>query len=326
MTRSDVRSRARFLGGFAAAGAALGTARLARAQTAAVPIRIGLIPSDFAAQPYYAKDTGLFARHGLAPELNGMNNGALIASAIAGGALDVGFSNIPSLVAAHAKGVPVTLIAAANLYEASSPTVGLLAVKRDSKLASAKDFAGKVIAVGAINNVTHLGARAWIDDNGGDSGSVKWIELPISAMAAAVEGDRVDGAILDLGVDPTLGKPANPLRVAAATFTAIAPRFLTGAWFTTPDWLAKNAVAARAFVTAMTEAAQWANAPAHHQASAAILAGYLKESPDEINATPRVTYGTTLAVPMVQPLIDLVARYKLIAAAFPAAEFIGSTS
>jgi len=326
MIASDARSRARFLAGLAAGATSLAVRRAARAEGEAVPLRIGLIPSDFSAQPYYAKNLGMFARHGLAPEFTSMNSGALIVSAIVGGALDIGFSNISSLAIAHAKGVPITLLAAANLYDASSPTVGLLAVKRDSKLTSAKDFTGKTIGVGSLNNVTHLGARAWIDDNGGDSSSVKWIEVVISTMAAALESGRIDGATLDLGVDPTLGKPGDPLRIAAATFSAIAPRFITGGWVTTPDWLAKHPAEAKSFALTMTEAAQWANTPGNRKASAAILAGYLAESPDQINASQRVVYGTSLTAPALQPLIDLVARYKVIPASYPASEIIGALS
>jgi NitT/TauT family transport system substrate-binding protein len=324
MIRSRERVRAQFLADVAVGIAAAALSDPVAAQTVPVPIDIGIIPSDFSGQPYYAQDRGFFARHDLSGNLNNMANGATIAAALAGGSLDVGFSSLPTLVIAHSRGLPFALLAAANLYDANSPTVGLLAVKRESKLSAAKDFNGKLIGIGAINNITHLGARAWIDDNGGDSNSVKWLEVPISTMASAVITSRIDGVILDLGVYPTLGKPGDPLRIAAATFTAIAPRFLTGGWFTTRDWLVKHPLEARNFVASMSDAAQWANASKNHRASAEILARYLKSSPDEINASPRVVYGTSITVAMVQPLVDVVARYKVIPAAFPASDLIAA--
>ena len=324
MIRTHAPSRSRFLSGLASAAGVTAASSTALAQKAPSTVRVGIIPSDFGAQPYYAKDLGFFMRRDLTAELTGLANGAAIAAAVAGGALDVGFSNIVTLVTAHAKGLPFTILAAANLYDATSPTVGLLAVKRESKLNTAKDFNGKIVGVGAINNVTHLGARAWIDNNGGDSNAIKWIEVPITNMAAEVLTDRIDGVILDLGIYPTLGRPGDPLRIAAATFNAIAPRFLTGGWFTTQEWISKHSTEARDFVASMADAARWANTTKNHRASAEILARYLKSSANDINASPRVAYGTSVTAPMVQPLIDVVARYKVISAAFPAADMIAS--
>ncbi len=324
MFGTHAQTRRRFLSGFASAAGAAAASAAAIAQTASSTVRVGIIPSDFGAQPYYAKDMGFFTHRELSAELTGLANGSAIAAAVAGGALDIGFSNIVTLVTAHAKGLPFTILAAANLYDAMSPTVGLLAVKRESKLNAAKDFNGKTVGVGAINNVTHLGARAWIDNNGGDSNGIKWIEVPITNMAAEVLTDRIDGVILDLGIYPTLNKPNDPLRIAAATFTAIAPRFLTGGWFATQEWVSKHAAETRDFAASMADAARWANMVKNHRASAEILARYLKSSADDINAAPRVAYGTSVTAPMVQPLIDVVARYKVISAAFPAAEMIAS--
>ena len=120
-------------------------------------IRVGLIPTDFAGEPWYAKDMGFFAKHGLDAEISEMSNGSVIASAVAGGSLDVGFSNIPSIAIAHGKGLPFIYLAGANLYDAAGPTIGQLVVPRASPIKIAKDFEGKTISVGGINNITHLG-------------------------------------------------------------------------------------------------------------------------------------------------------------------------
>lgn len=135
---------------------------------------------------------------------------------------------------------------------------------------------------------------------------------------------RIDGAILDQGVYPTLGKAGDPIRVVAATLSAVAPTFTSGGWIATRDWLGKNPAMARNFVTAMYETARWANDRRHHQASATILAKAMKTSVAEITASDRVAYSTSLIAPMIQPLIDVVARYKLIPAAYPAADILSS--
>jgi NitT/TauT family transport system substrate-binding protein len=285
-----------------------------------VKLRLATIPSDFAGQLYYAKDMGFFRKAGLDVEITPIHAGPAIASAVAGGAIDLGFSNVVSLALAHDKGFPFVIVAPANMYIADAPTIGLIGVLRTSPINSAKDLTGKTVAVGAINNITQLGARAWIDATGGDSASVKYIEIAINEMPVAVRSGRVDAAVMDPGVAPTLGKPGDPLRVLANSFNAVSPYFIAGGWFTTSDWIKKHPVETRKFIAVMKETANWANA--HRAESSVILGRYLQEPPEQIRAITRVTYGTILNPALVQPSIDLCARYGLIKARFPARDLL----
>jgi NitT/TauT family transport system substrate-binding protein len=289
----------------------------ATAQTTA-PLRIGVIPSDFSAQPYYAQDMGFFAKQGLSVEIVPVNNGAAAAAAVLSGSLDLAYSNVMSLAIAHDKGIPLTILALANIYSADAPAGGLIGVKRASSILTAQDLNGKTVAVGALNNVTHLGARAWVDANGGDSTSIHWLEIQISAMAAAVLSGRIDAAVMDQGVYPTLGKSGDPIRVIGHAYDAVAHTFAVGGWFASADWAKQHPLEAHKFAAAMTDAATWAKT--HHRESAAILAKYLKESADDINANARYAYGTATTSAMLQPSIDVSAKYGLIHAAFPATE------
>jgi NitT/TauT family transport system substrate-binding protein len=288
---------------------------LAQSTTA---LRIGVIPSDFSAQPYYAQDLGFFAKQGLNVEIVPVNNGAAAAAAVLTGSLEFAYSNVMSLAIAHDKGIPLTIVALANIYSAEAPAGGLIGVKRSSPISTAQDLNGKTVAVGALNNVTHLGARAWVDANGGDSTSVHWLEIQISAMAAAVLSGRIDAAVMDQGVYPTLGKPGDPIRVIGHAYDAVARTFAVGGWFGSADWVTQHPLEARKFSAAMADAATWAKT--HHRESAAILAKYLKESAADINANARYAYGTAVTTQMLQPSIDVSAKYGLIHSAFPATE------
>jgi NitT/TauT family transport system substrate-binding protein len=285
-----------------------------------LPLRIGVIPSDFAAQAYYAKDTGLFARAGLNVEVEPVKNGAAAAAAILAGSLDVAYSNVLTLAIAHVHGLPLTALAVANLYSAKDPAAGFIGVKQTSSIFSAKDFDGKTIAVGALHDVTDLAAHAWVDKNGGDSRKVQWVEIQISEMAPIVLSGRVDGAVINVGVYPTLGKPHDPIRVVAHSYDAIAPVFAVGAWVTTKDWLSRHPDEARRFITAITEAARWGNT--HHHASARILARYTRQSVAKIDASVRYEYGTNLTAALLQPQITAAANYGWLKKAFSAREII----
>jgi NitT/TauT family transport system substrate-binding protein len=289
----------------------------ASAQTALIPLRVATIPSDFGAQVYYAKDMGFFEKAGLNVDVVPIGSGPAIVAAVIGGSVDVGFSNALSLSVAHGKGVPVAIIAAANLYNTSTATIGLVAVPRASTINSAKDFNGKVIAVSGLNTMPQLGLRYWIDRNGGDSSTVKFIEIPIPSIPQALLAGRADAtAQLDPTLDPTLGQRDDPFRLIAKAYDALSPHFLSGAWFSSEQWVAKNPVAAKKFTEVMKQTAVWAST--HHHESAVILAKYLNVEPAAYENAVRVEYGTTVTAALLQPTVNLAAKYGLISAPFDA--------
>ena len=107
------------------------------AQGAAV--RMETTPVDSAAEPYYAYDGGFFKTAGIDVDLqNGAANGAAISAAIAAGALDVGVSNLVSVIQAHAKGIPFVVIGPGGLYTSRTPST-LLIVPNGSPVRGAAD-------------------------------------------------------------------------------------------------------------------------------------------------------------------------------------------
>jgi NitT/TauT family transport system substrate-binding protein len=321
-------SRSAFLARTAAASAAVAVfgvpaLRPASAQDLAV-LNVAAIPSDISGSAYYAADQGYFKKGGLNATFLALTSGPAIAAAVLGGSADVGYSNVISLAIAHSRGLPVTMLFPANMHVHEAPTAGLLSVKKTSPIASAKDLNGKVMAVIGLNNIADIAARAWIDKNGGDSKTVKSVELPFPEMKAALEADRIDAAVLDTTGDPLLGKPGDTLRLVASTFDAVSLHFAPSVWFSTTDWVTKHPAAAKAFVAAMRESALWANA--HHRESAAILSKYAHITPEQIDSFTRATYGDRLTPELIQPNIDVAAKYGVIKATFPAADVISSAA
>jgi NitT/TauT family transport system substrate-binding protein len=320
-----VSSRRAFLARSAAAAAAMGAlgTRAVSAQSL-LTLNVAAIPSDIAGSAYYAADNGYFKKAGLDAQFLGITNGAAITAAVLGGSADIGYSNVISLAIAHTKGLPITILFPANLHVHEAPTAGLLAVLKTSPIVAAKDFNGKVIAVSGINNIADIAMRNWIDKNGGDSKTVKSLELPFPQMKAAVEAGRIDGAACDTTSDATLGKPGDTLRLIASTFDSVSTRFAPSVWFSTTDWVSKHTAEARAFVAGMRESAQWSTS--HHRESAVILAKYTHVTPEQIGEFQRATYGDHLTPELIQPNIDVAAKYGVIKATFPAAELISSAA
>jgi NitT/TauT family transport system substrate-binding protein len=285
-----------------------------------IPLRIALIPGDAAGQVYYAQELGMFAKAGLDVQIMNLNNGGAIAAAVVGGSADVGGSNVVSLAVAHEKGLPFTILAPGGLALSAAPTNGILAVPVASPLHSAKDLTGKMIAVDALGSLPYLAGRAWIDANGGDSKTVKYVELGFPEMENAVINGRVDAVSINLTVDASVNKPGDPLRTLGIVYDAVSPRFASAVWFSTTTWTAQHPDLTKAFMGVMREAAIWGNA--HHHESALMLAKYTKQTPEQIEAGTRVAYAPGNDPSLYQPLIDLSAKYGALKAGFPAKDII----
>jgi ABC-type nitrate/sulfonate/bicarbonate transport system substrate-binding protein len=286
------------------------------------PLKIVLFNGETAATAYYARDLGYFARAGLDVSITTVTNGAAGAAAVAGGAIDIGFSNPLSVAQGFSRGLPFEIIAPAAVSIRGQQTNGFVIVAKNSPLKSGKDAAGKTFAVDQIGGLPYAALRAWVDGTGGDSSSVRFIELAFAEMLAGVESGRVDFSEMNTAFDPLLGKPGDPVLLLGNSYDYVAPRFASTVWFSTKGWLANNPDLAKRFVSAMRQSAIWANA--HQTESAPLLAKYTKQTVVAILASHRATFGTEITPELVQPVIDLAVKYGLIKTSFSASEMIGA--
>jgi NitT/TauT family transport system substrate-binding protein len=301
---------------------ALGAASIAApaAAQSRTSLKLGLIPADFSAQAYVARENGYFDRQGLDVEITAIGNGAAIQAALVAGALDIGYSNVLALALARARGLAFEFVLPSNYYRHDEATVGVIGVARTGPIVAAKDLESKTIAVSGINEIATLAVRRWMDANGADATKCRFLELPFPAMAAAVTSGRVDAASLNLALAPTAGTAGDPIRILTYSYDAIAPRWVISAWCATSDWIAAHGDVLARFTLAMQQATAWANA--HHADTTRILAAALDRPAASIEALPRPTYETKLSAALLQPGIDVAARYGAIPTAFPASELL----
>ena len=239
-----------------AAAAALATARRSGAQTADV-IHVGVGQIESHAEAYYAQEMGFFTQRGLNVEIKPLRNGATIAAAVAGGDLQLGCSTVLQLTQARGHDLPFVIVAAGAVHDArGAHTVGL-AVAAGSRITSAKELNGKTIAASTLNGLDQLVTAVLVDKSGGDSATLKFVELSPRAMVEALDGGRIDAASME---EPELSAAGTRIRSLGDGEDAIANRFVTTAYFTTTDWLAKNKGIARRFAEAIFAAGTWAMA------------------------------------------------------------------
>jgi NitT/TauT family transport system substrate-binding protein len=298
-------------------GAGIAAAAAPRSAFAANdPLHIASIPLDAGAEAYYAYDMGYFRDAGIDATVDSIPSGAAILAAVAGGAVDVGFSNLISIAVAYKHNVPVTLLAPGSLYTATIPT-SVLMVPQNSPAKTARDLNGKTLAVNGLKTITQYAPELWIDKNGGDSTTVKFVEMTFPQIVEALGSNRIDAAIV---ADPFIAQAKPAARILADAYDAIGSRYIIGCWFSTTQWAATHSALAGRFAQAIARTAQWANT--HKPQSGQILAKYSKMDPALAATMLRVDYAPRFVKSDMQPVIDLVARYGGLSASFPADELV----
>jgi NitT/TauT family transport system substrate-binding protein len=280
------------------------------------PLRLATAPLDVSGEPYYAMEMGFFKKAGLANvTLQTIATGAEMSAAVAGGAIDIAISNIVSIAQAHQRNIPFTLVAPAGLYSASAPT-SVFMVAKDSPLRTAADLNGKTFGASGLRGIAQFAPMAWIDQHGGSSATVKFVEMSSPELIAAIPAGRVDGGLI---IEPFIAEAKKTMRVFANVFDAIAPEFLISAHFANLEWARTHSDVLLRYRAAILETAIWANA--NHQQTAKILikAANLKE--DVVHSMTRIVYAQTITPALVQPVIDTTAKYTG-APAFNASEII----
>jgi len=299
--------------------AALGALSAAgRAQTTAT-IRVAIVPIEGAAEVYFATDMGFFAKAGLDVQIQTMPSSPAIAAAVASNAVDIGFISVDALATIHQKNIPLVIIAPSTEY-VSGPSARAVAIvtAASSPVRAAKDLNGKVVGVNALHSLSTLGTSLWIDQNGGDSTTVKYVEMPFPAMLAAVDAARVDAALV---TEPFTTAARQNDRILASGFDDIAKHFLITSWCTTVNWAKDHPDLVMRYANVIHDTAVWANK--NPQQSGAILVKYTKIDPAALATMARSHYTEQLTPALIQPLINVSAKYNGFTA-FPAQELVYS--
>lgn len=266
---------------------------------------------------FYAKEHGMFERAGIDVTVQLSPSGSASLVALVGGAVQVGYVNTLSLSAAHLKGIPVEAIAPGGEYNTSRPHAKLL-VLNNSSINTAKDLEGKTVAVTGLHDLLSVSTTAWIDKNGGDPSKVHFVEIPPSAMYAALTQKRVDAIAV---YNPYMAAAeASGARALGKPYDAIASDFLTAAWCANTAWVRAHHDAAIRFAQVIREAAAYTDP--HYDELIPFIAEFSKTPIETLKTMQPVLVPPSVTAAEIQPLIDAAAKYKELSTTFPAEDEI----
>lgn len=305
---------------FLAGLATVTSAALARpARAAMATIRVGSVPVGAYMQPYNGNFAHIYQNAGIDLEITNLANSGAIVAALMGGSLDCGIGSPTGIAQARLSGLPLAIFAPAGMYSVDAPPNALLMVAKNSPIEKASDLAGKTIGTDLLKSVPQIGTILWLEKNGVDPSTVKWLELPFAAMADALQAGRIDAATI---VEPALTAAYATCRKLVDYNTAIAPRYFISTWFSTEAWLNANSRLAHTLARAVEATSTWT--AMHPSEALGILEQYSKIPHDVLARMPATPYGTKLDPAMVDAPIQAAFKAGMTTGTVPAAQLIAN--
>ncbi len=304
-------------GGLAGAGAALLPWGAAVAQT---KLNFGYMKIGDLSPFFMATEKAFFKEAGLEINLAAMVGGAAIQPALASGAINIGWTNIVSMYQGHLQGFDFRYVANGAINKRETNDVFGILVGPESPIRTAKDLEGKTVATNHLRNIIHAAGLHWIDKNGGDSGKVKWVEIPFPQMALALVNKQIDGFV---AVEPFVTVPSvvnKQARVLGHMLGGIAPRLLIASYFGSEAWIEKNAVTVKAFVAAINKGIDAHNA--NPDEARAVIAKHTGLKPEHLKTMPLPAFEKTILESDLEPMLHVALQYKLVERKFPVKDLI----
>src|SRR5215208_3372386 len=152
------------------------------------------VPSAFLE---YGVQKGFFKKRKLTVNVKPSQGGATVVPAVVSGNVDIGGSNLVSVLLAQGKGIPLKIVAPGTFVQADrKKDFSAILVKGSSDIRSPKDLEGKTLAVNTLKNVAEVTAKASLSKKGVDVSKIKLTEVDFPDMNAAIEQGRVDAAFV----------------------------------------------------------------------------------------------------------------------------------
>lgn len=273
----------------------------ASAQQKMTQVRVAYVPVATWLPAWVAKDTGIFASHGLDVSLTPIQNLSLLPGTV-GRQFEIAASTPPDVIKAAAGGLDVVAVAGEAIETKDNQAMQLI-VRKDAGIKGPKDLKGKAIAAPTLGAVMHVATLYWLKKNGVDPNSIRGVEVPFPNMGDQLKAKNVDAvealvpfttAILAAG-NVSLGDP----------MLAVGDEVLFPFWIASGSWARANKPIIKAFIDSLTEAKAYMDA--HPDEGRAILAKYSHLPPAVVAKVPYPTYRFTLKPEELGVWVDVLA-------------------
>jgi NitT/TauT family transport system substrate-binding protein len=218
-------------------------------------VRVGAFPLTQLMLPYVAQDEGDFKAEKLNVKIDALSGSAVQeVPTVLGGQMDIGVSGLADIMPAIARGAPLVILPGfGTTIEPDLRTATNVIVARDPSIRSLKDLEGKTVALNALGSAHQLYITLAMKKAGLDPSSVKFVQIPLPNIPAAIEKGQADaGQALDpvLTLAHSLGE-----HDVLAIGGAVAGGLPSAVYWTSKQWADGHPREIAAFTAAMGKAA-----------------------------------------------------------------------
>ncbi|MFH5824012.1 ABC transporter substrate-binding protein [Georgenia sp. AZ-5] len=278
---------------------------------AAEPTRVtvGVIPIIDVAPLHLGLEQGFFEEEGLELEISTGEGGAAIVPGVVGGSYDFGFGNSLSLVVGASTGLPLQVVAS-GVYGTGDPAADPFAlVTADDSLQRPRDLEGRTVAVNTVNAIGDTIVKASVAADGGDPGTIDFVEVPFPSANAAVLSGEVAAAwqvepFITLGADQGLRVLTTPLNDAADHDVEVST------YFTTRQVAAEDPELVERFTRAIERSLEYAQE--NPDAVRDVLPSYLEVTPELADRVILPRWDTEVSRETFELYVDLGQTYGLL--------------
>lgn len=273
-------------------------------------VDVGVIPIVDVAPIHLGLEKGFFEEEGLDLQLQALRGGEATVPAVISGSVDIGFSNLTSLLIARDKGLPLQLVAAGNASTGvQGEDFGGIIVAQDSPIQSVKDLEGKTVSVNSLQNIADTTLGASMKKAGGDSDLIEYVEVGFPDVPAAISNGQVDASWV---VEPFLTIAKNQgARVLTSNLVDTAPDLMMSAYFTSDSLAESDPELIDSFTAAMKKSLEYADS--HPDEARAAVLTYTEIDPEVAQQLTLPRWPAEIDANSVQVLADLALETGLIA-------------
>ncbi|MGY3581492.1 NitT/TauT family transport system substrate-binding protein [Bradyrhizobium sp. USDA 4341] len=221
-------------------------------------IKIGYTASTDSNALFVAQKEGIFAKHGLAVELQLIALNSTLPAAVQSDSVQIAGPSTSVVLQAIDGGLDLVAIAGGATTSKQATNYAIVS-KTGSGIEKPADFLGKKVGVPGLGATLHILFREWLDQRGVDSKKVQFVETPFSQMNDLLKAGTVDAVI---SADPMTTRiiQANTGTLISYFVQDFPEGLPTSIYSTTRKWAEAHHDAVGAFKASIAEAAAFVKA------------------------------------------------------------------
>jgi len=283
-----------------------------------IKVKIGYIPIADCSQLYIGIEKGYFKEEGLDVEAIKFAGGPKILEALAGGSLDIGFSNLVSLVMANEGGLEFRALTGGPVEDKQHIENAILTLT-DSKIKTPKDLEGKTIAVNTRKNIIELMLLSFLKQNKVNVSKIKIVEIPFPNMQNTLIAKQVDAIAV---IEPflTFAKKDVKISLLANYVIDVTPRLEISSYHSSQSWIDKNTETVKRFKVAMQKSTKFCLENSNEIIP--ILVKYTGLKTEQLQGVTLPTFTDKLTNENLQFIIDLMKEQSWVTKTYKASDLI----